>query len=305
MSFKNAVKILLSRFGLVWTILLYVVAFVGVIACLSVTFALPVYRAMDAAGVWTQIGSFFSGILDGGIRTWGDRVQAVADSISSVLRSNFSARLNTVLWFVLVFVLARRFLVGLYELPLVSVLEASMSSDARIGYTGCFISKLGVSCRFTLVKMIYTILFDAVMYLILYGMFGLFSVKGISLIAPFLIMLVFIALNAFRYTVISMWAPSVIVDGKKIFPAFFSGIKSAFRHFGAIYSSFFISWLLIIAVNVLVGLFTFGVGLLVTVPLSMTFFSILGMTVFYGKNGRRYYADSSIVYPKGGASDSE
>ena len=112
-------------------------------------------------------------------------------------------------------------------------------------------------------------------------------------------MLTFIALNAFRYAVISMWAPSVIVDGKKIFPAFFSGAKSAFRHFGSIYSSYVVSWVLIVALNLLVGLFTFGVGLLITVPISMTFLSILGMTVFYGKNGRRYYADSSIVYPQG------
>lgn len=299
MSFRNAVKILLSRFGLVWTILLYTVIFVFVLACLSVTFVVPVVRALDAAGVGDSLSALFNSVLSGdSMQSWFEQIKAIVDTAGTTIRSDFSARLNT--WLaVVVFVLAGRFLVGLYELPLVSVLESSMSSDAKVGFTGRFISRLGVSCRFTLVKMIYTILFDAVLYAILYAMFGLFSVRGFGLLAAPLIMLTFIALNAFRYAVISMWAPSVIVDGKKIFPAFFSGAKSVFRHFGSIYSSYVVSWVLIVALNLLVGLFTFGVGLLITVPISMTFLSILGMTVFYGKNGRRYYADSSIVYPQG------
>ena len=270
MSFRNAVKILLSRFGLVWTILLYTVIFLFMLACLSVTFVVPVVRALDAASVGDSLSALFNSVLSGdSMQSWFEQIKAIVDTAGTTIRSDFSARLNT--WLaVVVFVLAGRFLVGLYELPLVSVLESSMSSDAKVGFTGRFISRLGVSCRFTLVKMIYTILFDAVLYAILYAMFGLFSVRGFGLLAAPLIMLTFIALNAFRYAVISMWAPSVIVDGKKIFPAFFSGAKSAFRHFGSIYSSYVVSWVLIVALNLLVGLFTFGVGLLITVPISMT-----------------------------------
>ncbi len=55
------------------------------------------------------------------------------------------------------------------------------------------------------------------------------------------------------------------------------------------------AWTLIIAVNMLVGLFTFGAGLILTVPLSLLFVNVLNMTVYYGKNGRRYYTDSATV----------
>ena len=300
MSFKNAVKILLSRFGLVWTLLLYVVIFTCVIGSLSVTFIIPIVRALEEAGIGDSVSALFNSILAGdSMRQWFEQLKAILDTAVSVFRTNYAARFNSSLLVILVFVLAGRFLVGLYELPLIKTLEASMSSDVKIGFTGCFISKLGISCRFTLAKMIYTILYDSAMYSVLYAMFGLFSVKGLGILAPSLIMLAFIALNALRYGIISMWAPSVIVDGRKIFPSFFSGARRAFANFGAIYSSFFVSWLLIVALNALVGLFTFGVGLLITVPVSMAFISILNMTVFYGKNGRRYYADSSVVYPKG------
>lgn len=302
MAFKNAVKILLSRFGLVWTVLLYVVIVGGILVCLSVTFMIPVVRALADAGVGDQISALFNSVLSGdSARAWFEQLEAIGHTMTSVWRADFTTRLNSTLWLVFVFILAGRFLIGLYELPLVTVLDASMSSDARIGFTGSFISKLGVSCRFVLVKMIYTILFDAAMFGILYGMTGLFSVRGVSLIAPTLIMLSFIALNAFRYALLAMWAPGVVADGKKIFPAFFAGAGIVFRHFGAVYSSYFVTWVLFVALNLLVGLFTFGGGLLITVPLCMTFLSILNMTVFYGKTNRRYYADSSIVYPKGRA----
>lgn len=134
MSFRNAVKILLSRFGLVWTILLYTVIFVFVLACLSVTFVVPVVRALDAAGVGDSLSALFNSVLSGdSMQSWFEQIKAIVDTAGTTIRSDFSARLNT--WLaVVVFVLAGRFLVGLYELPLVSVLESSMSSDAKVGF---------------------------------------------------------------------------------------------------------------------------------------------------------------------------
>lgn len=298
MSFKNAVKILIAKFGLVWIVLLYLVIFSAIIASLSITFVIPVVRAFQAAGIGGQFTALFNSIMNGDtVSGWFTVIKEIVDNVGNVLKTDFSAMLNSTLFLVLVLTLASRFLVGLYELPLVAVLEGAMSSNARIGFMGRFISKLGVSCRFVLAKMLYTILYDGVFYTVIYFMFGLFDVKGLALFAPFIIMFAFILLIAARYTVISMWAPSVVVGGKKIFPGLFASVKKTFRNFGAVYSTFVISWTIIIALNVLVGLFTFGAGLLITIPVSMVFINILNMTVYYGKNGKRYYADSTIVTP--------
>lgn len=206
MSFRNAVKILLSRFGLVWTILLYTVIFVFVLACLSVTFVVPVVRALDAAGVGDSLSALFNSVLSGdSMQSWFEQIKAIVDTAGTTIRSDFSARLNT--WLaVVVFVLAGRFLVGLYELParlragIVHVLP-----DAKVGFTGRFISRLGVLLPVHAGQDdLHHFLFDAVLYAILYAMFGLFSVRGFGLLAAPLIMLTFIALNAFRYAVISM-----------------------------------------------------------------------------------------------------
>lgn len=295
MAFKNAIKILINKFGLVWVVLLYFVMVTAVLAGLSVAYVIPVVRVFNDAGIGTRFVEIFNSIMNGEtVSSWFVEIHDIVDACWGVLQTDFF-RPDTA-WMVVVAVLLlliARFLFGWYELPLVAVLEGAMSSNARIGFTGRFISRLGHSCVFVLTKMIYTVLYDAVLVVILYFMFGLFEVKGLAMFAPFIIMLVLIALVAFRYTVICMWAPARIVGGKKLFPALFGGVGLTFKHFGSIYSSFLISHTLLIALNILVGLFTFGAGLLITVPVSVVFLNILNMTVYYNKTGRRYYTDAS------------
>lgn len=298
MAFKNAFKILMEKFGLVWMLLLYVLVLAVILVSVSMAFMVPIYRAFLNGGIIEQASTLFESIMNGeSINRWFEIIREIGDSTSQLLKENFSLRLNSTLWLTLVVVLAYRFLIGLYELPLISVLDGAMSSNARIGFGGQLISKLGKSARFTLTKMLYTILFDAATAGIMYGFFKLLDIAEVSVFAPFLIMLVFILLTALRYSLIAMWSPRVITDNGKIFSSFAFSVRRAGKNFGTVYASFLVAWILIIAFNVFVGLFTFGVGFLISVPTSMLFISILNMTLHYGKNGKRYYVDGAVVTP--------
>ena len=63
------------------------------------------------------------------------------------------------------------------------------------------------------------------------------------------------------------------------------------------FAYFLVAWVIIIALNIFVGLFTLGAGLLISIPVSMLFVSILNMTLYYGKNGKRYYVDGTVITP--------
>lgn len=308
MSFKNAIKILINKFGLVWIVLLYLVICSTIVIGLSVAVVIPVTRALLAAGVGEQMTQLFHSIMNGeGAAVWVEQFSQTFDTVLRVLKTDLNGALNSTTLMILValILLASRFLIGLYELPLIAVLEGAMSSDARIGFTGQFISKLGLSSRFVLTKMLYTVLYDATFFAAIYYMFGLFAVKGLALFAPFIIMFAVILVLAFRYTLIALWSPSLIVGGKKIFPALFSGVKKTFKNFWAIFSTFVISWTILIALNILVGLFTFGAGLVITIPVSMTFINILNMTIYYNKSGKRYYTDTVVVTPPVSGADGQ
>ena len=108
-------------------------------------------------------------------------------------------------------------------------------------------------------------------------------------------MIVLLVLLAVRYSLIAMWAPAAVLREGGIFRSFGFSVKSAFRHFGSVFSTYLMAWTLIIAVNMLVGLFTFGAGFILTLPMSLLFMHLLNMTTYYGKNGKRYYVDAATV----------
>ncbi len=298
MSFKNAFKLLLGKFGYVWGILLYVVVMLTVLISLGLTFLKPVYAAFSAAGVWDKLNATVLAFLDGA--TLSELYALIGDvfsTVKNIFATDAAAFWSSLLFIFIVVTFLYRFIMGLCELPLVSVIEGVMTDNAKYGYLGKYVSFLGKSSLFSLIKMMITVLYDTAMYGLLFLLFRLLN--GISLLlVPFGLMLAFVVLMTFRYCMISAWSPYVIVENCKLFSAFGKSVKFAFKHFGALYSTWFITWMIIVAINVLVGIFTFGVGLLITIPICIFFVSLLNMTFFYGRTKRSYYVDGEIYFPE-------
>ena len=118
--------------------------------------------------------------------------------MKSIVLSDRIAAFNTGALVIFVFIFAFRFILGLYEIPLTVVIEGFMSSNARMGFTGRFISNIGKSSRFVLVKMLYTVVFDIVILFSVYWLFELFNLSVVKYFAPFII--VFPSAVLFRYT---------------------------------------------------------------------------------------------------------
>lgn len=225
--------------------------------------------------------------------------------MKSIVLSDRIAAFNTGALVIFVFIFAFRFILGLYEIPLTVVIEGFMSSNARMGFTGRFISNIGKSSRFVLVKMLYTVVFDIVILFSVYWLFELFNLSVVKYFAPFIIMLAVLILLTVRYTFIAMWAPDAVLRDKGVFRAFGYSVKKSVRNMGSIFTTFICAWTLIIAVNMLTGIFTFGAGLILTLPLSVLFINFLNMAVYYGKTGRRYYTDANTVVTPPIVSDSD
>ncbi len=298
MSFKNAFKILVSKFGLVWVFMLYFLCVGVIVAGLSAPFLTVMMRAIKNSGISEQIATTYQGILDGNaLSVIADELNGIIGSIKELFKSDKGFSVSSAVWVFLVLIVAYRFIAGLYELPMASVAEGLMSSNARLGFFRRFVALLGRSCRFVLVKMIYTVVFDAAIFFALTSMFALFNIKGAVFFAPFLIMLVLVVLLTLRYSIVAMWAPSMVVDGKNVFAAFAFSVKKCIKHIKPILSSFALSLIIIIAINLFIGIFTLGVGLIVTIPISVMFINLLNMTLFFGKSNKRYYVDGTVFNP--------
>ncbi|MBD5132126.1 MAG: hypothetical protein HDT28_06020 [Clostridiales bacterium] len=294
MAFKNALKNLVAHFGIVWALLLYIVIFTAIIVGLSLPFLLPIANAFARAGVFEGIGAAFSAMFgEGGWNGLWSGLYEVYSEIVSVFESNsrYGSLLMTFLIFVVI--VAFRFLFGLHEIPLATVLDGRMSSNAQFGLGGKFFSTLWTSARYSLAKMPITIAFDAITAGILYGCIKLF---GLSVWLPFALILVIIVFSALKSAMLACWAPCV-VNGYGVIKGFAKSVEICFKKFGSMYSTYFVTWLLMVAVGTFVTVFTLGVGILIALPFVTALLGHIGITEYYNKTGKRYYIDGVVFTP--------
>ncbi len=295
MSFKNALKNLVAHFGTVWALLLYIVIFAAVITGISLPFVLPVAGAFDKAGVFDHIGTAFSSLFGAsGFNGFTGELYAAYCAVVEVFRSdNWIAALTTA-FVIIVVVLLFRFFLGLYEIPMATVIDGRMSCNARYGLGGKFFSTLPRSMLYSLMKMLYTILFDAAIGALIYG---LGKAMGLSLAYIFVVAFIIIILGSLRYSIVACWAPCVASGECGIFKGFVRSARLCFKNMGAVYSTYLISVVLVFALGAFITVFTLGVGLIIIMPICATFICYLNATVYYNKTGRRYYVDGIVFTP--------
>ncbi len=294
MSFKNAIKNLVAHFGVVWALLLFILFFALIITGLSLPFILPIGRAFSDAGVFDSIADAFGALFNSGnFRALYDGLTQAYVSAEQVLMSN-SHVASLSMWF-LIFVLmfVFRFFLGLYEIPLTTVMDGQMSCNCRYGFIGKFFSTLLMSVRYSFFKMLVTLVYDTAVFWMIYGIRSAMDF-GIGLL--FLVILVLFVTGAFRFSIVACWAPAA-VDGNGVLKGFVVSAKICFKRFGSIFSSYFVSLILIVAIGVFIAVFTLGVGLIIVLPLSACYVSYLNITVYYNKTGKRYYIDDAVFTP--------
>ncbi len=298
MAFKNAIKILVSRFNLVWSVLLYLLVFVVVISSLALSFLVPIIKTLGEFGIFEDFREIVKAFTaDGSLSAMFKGFEQLVKSIANVYSKDTAIVVNSTLLVTLVVMLAGRFLLGFYELPLIAALNARMSANAKLSFSSCMVSQFKRSTRFVLVKMLFTIIFDTLSFALIVGAYLLLKSTGLIILVPFVVMLLIVLTNSLKFSVKAFCAPMAVMEDKKIFKGFFAGISNSFSCFGRIFSTYIISWILAISLNVLILFLTFGVGFLITVPMTVVFFSVLDMTLYYKNRGLRYYIDDNTVTP--------
>lgn len=295
MAFKNALKNLVAHFGIVWSLLLYIVIFAAVIIGLSLPFLLPIHRAFETAGVYGYISGAFSDLLNSG--NWQGLVDGISSGVSAVehvLNTDSGLASILVVYLLSIAIVVFRFFLGLYEIPMATVLDGHMSCNARYGFAGKFFSTLSVSVRYSMTKMVYTVAFDVVIGFVVYG---IRQATGFNIGLAVLACFVFICFGALRFSIVACWAPCVASGEYGILRGFVKSAQICFKRFGSIYSTYFVSLTLIMAIGVFLSIFTLGVGLVIVLPLSACYTSYLNVTEYYNKTGKRYYVDEAVFTP--------
>lgn len=294
MSYKNSVKLLASNFSIVYKQLLYMIVVVLSVFGLTYAVSQPIINVLDEAGVISEFSKVFESIYTAPKEVLSALTNA-STHLLDVLNQNLTKLLPSFIGvFVFLFVLYQ-ILKNISIYNITSLMFMKMTSFTKLGYTRNLISTLYMSFRFSLVKLIMKIPFVVLKAIILICFFRIVRSPLSIILGLFVVILLLILLSSLELLVFSGMAGKMLEQNCSAFKGFFAGCVSVFKKFSRGFSNSLIAVLTLVVVNLFFGLFTFGVGLLITIPASMLFISIFQLATYFGAIGERYYLTKTIV----------
>lgn len=303
MRYKNSIKIVFSNFNIVWKSMLY---FLTVLLCVSglMYFAVnPIFELLKSSGFVDNVVGSYTEFLTS--LNFSEFMLSIKD-LSVDLIGLFSDNISTIWINFLSIALILGFLLVVFNhlaiYPMSNSLNYYMNSINSYSFYSSFSDTFGKSLKVTIVKYLVSLPIDFIIAVVLYFSLGLFNTNIwiVSFFAPFVIMLIFVLLFAIKSTLFACWVPTMVTLNYGVLKSLGVGIKTSFRYFWKVFGTAVGMILTIIVLNVFLGLFTFGVGFLISIPASFLLYSAFGMVVTFEGLGMRYYVDvyNVITPPK-------
>lgn len=292
MKFSNTAKLVLTNFSNVWKLLVYYT----ICTCLGV-FALyatvkPIWMKLADARVFEELQLWYNALFSQPTQIVAS-LNDILNTIWSVLTVNAHILVwNYVITLALIFVILP-FMYNLADLAVGEVLYGYMTSQTTYSFTGSYFRKFGKSILYSLARLPFEIVAKVLFITILYGIIKLWAVGNIANVffGALLVMLIIVVLT-FKVTIFTCWMPAIAVNDTGVYKSMKAGFYAVFRNFFSTFSNALALVLCSLVVNFLFGVFTFTVGLVVTIPLTMYAFIVYGMVAYFSNQGMRFY-----VYP--------
>ncbi|MBQ7351615.1 MAG: hypothetical protein IJW59_01940 [Clostridia bacterium] len=301
MIYKNSIKILFSNFGLVWKMLLYFfLVFSGAVLLVYLLMS-PVVKIIDHAGFFNQIVDLYTDFLKSlNLTETLTELSLIIENVFQFIIDNMSKMWLSFVGVGIVVLFLNSLLFNLATMANCASLHLYMGSMTRQGFfssfSDCFKKNIKAQLLYFLINLPLNILFVGLFILSLKLFRGAWYM---SLLAVFVIIVAFVLLYALKSTLFSVWIPTIVVLNYKPLKALRTSVKMVFKRFGRIFSNAIGIVLTILVLNIVLGLFTFFVGLLVSVPMSFLLIATFGMVVVYEGQGMRYYVDVyNVISPQ-------
>lgn len=301
MLYKNTFKLLFSNSHLIWKIMLYLVIAIVVVGGLSFLMALPIVQLLINESYFIKISEVYSNFINNlDLKALIMKIGDLSVKFVDIINDNFSEIFLSLFGFSFVLFVLGSVIIKFYSVPTDVCLYYYMSSNTKHSFMNAYASSFKKNIAFQIVNLLFLLPINfGIYYLLLYS-FRLFRVGGIIIfLSPFIILFGFSILMALKHTIFCGWLPSVVVRNKGVFAGLKDSMIIPKRRFGRTFGNAFSLELTAVCLNVFGGVFTYGVGLIITVPITILLYSIFGMVAYYSATGQRYYLDQfNVMAPK-------
>ena len=292
MMFKNSVRLLCANFDKVWKLLVYHILSIGLTFGLLCAFYNYYISAGEIAFNESSLNTFLNtGTLYGSNIAGG--LTAVADFVIIFFREIF-ANVGIGIYFCLITFVVFPLLLNIGKIVMCEMMYGYMSSCQKQSFTGTYLKTLRTSLSYSIVKVFYSIPFNA---LIVLSMWALTRINNniFDNIMPFAFVIVPALFMSFKATFNAGWAPAKVVYNQNIFKSYLIGMRAVLRRGARVFSTAFVIFLLAIVLSMVLGLYS----IIIILPLISPLIHIFEMVMFFSSQGMRFYVDNdTILSPK-------
>lgn len=306
MEFKHAFHVFVDNFSTTYKLLLYRLFVLAVTVGLSCAVLIPAIGCISDTPQYTDLQSSFSAL-------WADiaaidaenlqpRVQAVRDAYSAFkgLLADKSWLVATVIVCMCVVFFIHEFLSGLGDYVTGSLVHDKMVMYTRSSFTITLFKNIKRAALYAIIYAPMAFLYDFVCLIIMWAIISV-GFKGIplTLIKIFVVAILFLVFSAVKLTFTADWVPALI-DGKmKQRKAVAYTFSRKGKRTAAVLSNSLVLKLTVFALNIAAGIFTFGAGLLLTLPAGSLILTAYCFVNYFDRNKQKYFVDEyTIIGPK-------
>lgn len=301
MPTKHAFSITVSRFSLVFKLLVYLLIIALLISALSIALLSTTLK-----DIWNQVSELdlidsgknllLSGLngsdLDSQSALYNDfigRMESFKDICAeNIVNINWSIVLVFIMFFLFIFF----FTVSNYTVT--SIVKSFMNSNTEYGFTAVFVSTIGISFRYSLLLIAIIIPF----YLIGFGValsLGILLAKVSPLIGFALAYTVILLTFSVKRGLLFSWVPSMVNDNKGVIAGLRDSFKVRKRATIDAIGAYFVYFLVVSITSVVAALFSFGVGGIMVIAFGIVYAQVLDLVSYFNEKGYKFYSDERNV----------
>jgi len=301
MKLKNTLNLLFSNLRTVSYDLIFRAICSVLLICVATVFTLPLFREVvsvaEAMNIFTSFKDLLLSVFDGK-DSLVEATGALKQNLDMFLQA-FADDKSQIIWVCVVLGIITvlfAFVNGMANYASCVAIDGHMSSLTKIGYFKALIANFSRAFWCQFISAVIEIIWTGSVFVLCVMVFY-FTAGSIYLLAFPVSVIIFILATALSGTFLSNFMPAVI-NGQKVGKAFAQSFVFAFKGFGDLYIQYACYTLVVLYLNISVAAFTFGAGLIFTLPASCVLCSCLRLVNYYSANKKKYYIDyDNIVVP--------
>lgn len=293
MIYKNSVKLLTSNFSLVWKQLAYTLLRIAFIVGLTMLVSMPMLEVLKSEGFLQSLTNMWESVYTN-TSSFLPASQETIELFFAIVYRNMGSLWGSIILFFLVTVVINSFLKSVGKYTLTYVAHSNFTSLNNCGYSQSLLCKFKDICIYSLCRLVLDIPF-AIIKVALVVVYCLVLNNWImAIIGISLLIILYTLIYAVHITLYNNFAVAQITANKNPFKTAFKGYKNR-KDFFKVFSNAIVIVLTIIVLNVVLGVFTVGAGLLISIPASMALVVIFELVSYYTTNKQRYYLSPTII----------